>query len=59
LIVRTGDVLDGKTVAAVAFLSPETTVNGQSRSFSQSTGDLVCTATFSDKTQAIFNVVFP
>jgi hypothetical protein len=59
LIVRTGDVLTGKTVTALAFLPQETLVNGQARSFSPSTGDLVYNATFSDKSQAIFNVVFP
>ena len=63
LIVRTGDVLNAKTITALAFLAPETTTNalvsGQGRSFSPSTGDLVYNATFSDKSQAIFNVVFP
>ncbi len=63
LIVRTGDVLNGKTITALAFLPAETTTNalvvGQGRSFSPSTGDLVYNAAFSDKSQAIFNVVFP
>jgi hypothetical protein len=59
LIVRTGDTLNGKTVTGLAFLPAETTVNGQSRSFAQANGDLVYLATFSDKSTAIFNVVFP
>lgn len=59
LIVRTGDVLNGKTIASLTFLPAETLVNGQARSFAPSTGDLVYNATFSDRSQAIFNVVFP
>jgi sugar lactone lactonase YvrE len=63
LVVRTGDVIGGKTITALAFLPAETTTNalvaGQERSFSASTGDLVYNATFSDKSTAIFNVVFP
>ena len=52
-------MINGKTITALTFLPAETVVNGQSRSFSSSTGDLVYNATFSDKSQAIFNVVFP
>jgi hypothetical protein len=68
LIVRTGDVLDvpgiantqlPKTITTLRFLPTEALVNGQTRSFSPSTGDLVYKVTFSDKSQAIFNVVFP
>ena len=59
LIVRTGDILNGKTVTGLAFLPAETYVNGQSRSFAQVNGDLVYLATFSDKSTAIYNVVFP
>ncbi len=59
LIVRTGDVLNGKTVTGLAFLPAETYVDGQTRSFAQGNGDLVYLATFSDKSTAIFNVVFP
>ena len=67
LIVRTGEVINlgttlapiNKTITALAFLPPETLVNGQARSFSPSTGDLVYNATFSDKSTAIYNVVFP
>jgi hypothetical protein len=58
LIVRTGDILNGKTITALSFLPAETFVNGQTRSFSPSTGDLIYNATFSDKSHAIFNVVF-
>ncbi len=59
LIVRTGDVINGKTLTALAFLPAETFVNGQARSFSAPTGDLVYNATFNDGSKAIFNVVFP
>ena len=63
LIVRTGDVLIGKTITALSFLPTESGGNalvaGQTRSFSAATGDLVYNATFSDKSQAIFNVVYP
>jgi kumamolisin len=59
LIVRTGDILNGKTITALSILSSPAYVNGQDRSFSASTGDLVYLATFSDKSTAIFNVVFP
>jgi kumamolisin len=59
LIARTGDVLNGKTVTALSFLPSPAYVNGQNRSFSAATGDLVYLATFSNKSTAIFNVVFP
>ncbi len=52
-------MVNGETVTGLAFLPAETVVNGQSRSFAQGDGDLVYLATFSDKSQAIFNVVFP
>ena len=64
LIVRIGDALNGKTITTLSFLPVEPAtanapVNGQGRSFSPSTGDLIYNATFSDKSTAIFNVVFP
>ncbi len=59
LIVRTGDSLDGKTITTLSFLPVTTVVNGQGRSYSQERGDLVFLATFSDKSTAIYNVVFP
>ena len=67
LIVRTGDILNvgtseapvNKTVTGLAFLPALSYVNGQSRSFTQGTGDLVYLATFSDKSTAIFRVTFP
>ena len=62
LIVRTGDILPvngvNKTVTALAFLPTSSVTDGQSRGFAQEDGDLVYLATFSDKTTAIFNVVF-
>ena len=59
LIVRTGDVLNGKIITALSFLSSPAYVNGTTRSLVESTGDLVYLATFSDGSTAIFNVVFP
>jgi hypothetical protein len=59
LIVRTGDTLDGKTLTTLSFLPTPAVVSGQSRSYSQERGDLVFLATFSDKSTAIYNVVFP
>ena len=59
LIVRTGDVLNGKTVTALSFLPALPIVNGQSRSFAQANGDLVYLATFSDKSTAVLSVIFP
>jgi cyclophilin family peptidyl-prolyl cis-trans isomerase len=64
LIVRTGDLLPDragafKTVASLAFLPNETVVNGQTRSFDPTSGDLVFLATFSDKTTGIYAVSFP
>ncbi len=63
MIVRTGDVLNGKTISSLGFLPVETGPNapaaGQNRSLAPSTGDLLYNATFSDKSQAIFNVVYP
>jgi hypothetical protein len=59
LIVRTGDVLNGKTVSKLAFLPAVTTVSGQSRSFSRDSGNLAYLATFTDGTTALYSVVFP
>jgi hypothetical protein len=59
LIVRTGDIVNGKTITGLAFLPSPAYVVGQSRSFAPANGDLVYLATFSDKSTAILNVVFP
>ena len=67
LVARTGDVLNiastgtpvYKLVTGLTVLSSPAYVSGNTRSVAQSNGDLVYLATFSDKTQAIFNVVFP
>lgn len=58
LIVRTGNVFNGKTITALTFLPTLTTTGGQSSSVTQETGDIIYLATFSDKSQAIFKVVF-
>jgi hypothetical protein len=59
LVVRTGEMLlPGKTLSSLAFLPYNATLDGQTRSFALN-GDLAYLATFSDKSTAIFNVVFP
>lgn len=59
LIVRTGEVINGKTVSSLAFLPAVATVQGQSRSVSPGAGNLTYLVTFSDRTTAIYSVVFP
>jgi hypothetical protein len=61
LIVRTGDILNGKTVTGLAFLTSTSTshVSGQSRSFAPNSGNLTYLATFSDRTTGIYSVIFP
>jgi hypothetical protein len=58
-VVRTGDVVHGKLITGLSFIAPQNNVNGQGRSVSQDTGDLVYVATFGDTTTAIIKVVFP
>jgi hypothetical protein len=58
LIVRKGQVFNGKTITGLSFLPILAHVGGQTRNFNQSTGDLVYEATFSDKTSAIVEVQF-
>jgi hypothetical protein len=60
LIIRTGDAIGGRTITSLAFLPKPATASvlGQTRSFSQASGDLVYQATFSDKSTAILNVQF-
>jgi hypothetical protein len=61
LVVREGAVhpSNGKTIKTLAFLNGKTPALGQTRHFSQATGDVLHTATFTDKTTGIFRVVFP
>jgi len=60
LIVRTGDtLLPGKTIATLSFLPSLPQLANQSRSFAPPNGDLAYLVTFSDKSTAIYNVVFP
>jgi hypothetical protein len=61
LIAREGDphAVTGKTINKLTFLPVVSGVSGQTRSFSQATGDLVYSATFTDKSAGIFKVVFP
>ena len=55
LIVRTGDILNGKTIAALSFLPILPYTGGQTRAFAQPTGNLAYQATFTDGTTAIFD----
>ncbi len=59
LIVKTGDSVNGKKVAALSFLPVLTYVSGQTRNINQSTGDITYQATFTDHTTAIIEVAFP
>jgi hypothetical protein len=59
LIVRTGDVLNGKTIISLSFLPPNNQLGSQSRNFVPTSGDFVFLATFSDRSTPICNVVFP
>lgn len=61
LIAREGDLhpATGKTIKVLTFLPALSGVSGQTRSFSQSTGDIAYSATFTDGTFGIFKVVFP
>jgi hypothetical protein len=61
LIAREGTThaVTGKTIKTLSFLPCVTGVSGQTRGFSQSTGDLVYSATFLDGSAGIFKVVFP
>jgi hypothetical protein len=60
-IAREGDVqaVTGKTIKTLSFLPAVSMLSGQTRGFSQSTGDLVYSATFLDGSAGIFKVVFP
>jgi hypothetical protein len=61
LIAREGTVhaATGKTIKTLSFLPCVSGLSGQTRGFSQSTGDLVYSATFTDGSAGIFKVVFP
>lgn len=61
LILRKGDThpSTGMVVKALSFLTSPSVVSGQTRSFSQSTGNLLYRATFADGSSGIFKVVLP
>jgi hypothetical protein len=61
LIAREGTThaVTGKTIKTLSFLPAIAGVSGQTRGFSQTTGDLVYSATFTDGSAGIFKVVFP
>jgi len=56
---REGNTLNGKTITALTFLAAIDSEAGQTRSFAQSTGDLLYKATFADGSWGIYKVVFP
>ncbi len=66
LIVRTGDNINinptgaasFKTISSLTFLPYTALLDGQTRSITKN-GDLTYTATFTDKTTAVFTVTFP
>ena len=49
----------GKVITKLSFLPIAAGVSGQTRSFIQSTGDLLYKATFADGSTGIYKVVFP
>lgn len=61
LILRTGaiDPASGKKVAVINFLQPAAAVAGQTRHFSQKTGDLLYKVTYTDGGTAVYKVTFP
>jgi uncharacterized delta-60 repeat protein len=61
LVVREGAVhpSNGKTIKTLAFLNGKKPALGQTRHFSQTTGDVLYTATFTDGTSGIYRVVLP
>jgi kumamolisin len=56
LLVAEGDTVGGKTIGVLSFLPTLSFVNGQTRSFAQGTGALVCGAGFTDKSTGILQV---
>jgi uncharacterized repeat protein (TIGR03803 family) len=61
LVLRTGfpHPATGVNVTVLSFLPAASGVVGQTRSFTQRTGDLLYRASFADGTSGIFKVVFP
>ena len=62
LIVQEGDIINGKTIAGVQFVPGNNLLSqqgfGQTRGFSQVTGNITYLAVFTDRTTGIFNVTF-
>jgi len=63
LIARQGGVLNvrgtNKTIASLCFMNSTNPVSGQTRHFSQDTGNILFKATFNDGSQAGVKVIFP
>jgi hypothetical protein len=53
LKLRTGDVVGGKTIETLAFVSSNTLLQGQTRYFARNTGDLAALANFTNGTTGI------
>jgi uncharacterized repeat protein (TIGR03803 family) len=59
LIVRKGDTLFGKTIKTLTFLASPTMETGQTRGFSQNSGDILYSVTFTDGSWGIYKVALP
>ena len=60
LMLRPGQQTNtGKTIASFRFLPTEAFVNGQTRGFGPTTGQLVANVTYADKTTGIAEVITP
>ena len=59
LVVSEGSAIQGKTVSSISFLSPGAMVTGQTSNFSQSTGNILYKAIFTDGSWGIYKVIFP
>jgi hypothetical protein len=59
MILCKGSRYKGKTITALEFLTAGPAESAQTRSYAQSTGDLLIKCTFSDKSWGVLKVVFP
>jgi cyclophilin family peptidyl-prolyl cis-trans isomerase len=57
LLLRTGDIVGGKTIAGLTLASAQGLVGGQTRNFASNSGHLAALATFVDKTTGIVTVL--
>jgi len=59
LVVRTGAVASGKTIQSLSFLAQPALEGGQTRSYAQSTGDILYKATFTGGSWGVYQVILP